>query len=79
MIDRETFLDVIDSFDVDYEISHDTTDMILVFIPTPRANAMIKQEVFADDIADALADAGANIYDVITEDLRDGIQVGIEF
>lgn len=79
MIDRETFLDVIDSFDVDYEISYDTTDMILVFIPTPRANAMIKQEVFADEIQYAIADAGANIYDVIVEDLRDGIQVGIEF
>ena len=79
MIDRETFLDVIDSFDVDYEISHDTRDMILVFIPDQGAMAMQNKDVFGDEIQDAIADAGANIYDVIINDLSDGIQVGIEF
>ena len=68
MIDRET-----------YEISHDTTDMILVFIPDQRANSMQKKEVFGYEIQDAIADAGAKIYDVIIRDLSDGIQVGIEF
>ena len=73
---RDRFLDSMDGFGVPYSISYETANMILAQVNFGNQFSSLDVDDLQDWISYKL---GLPIFDVIIEENRDGVQVGLEF
>ena len=77
---RQIFIEAIEAFGVPYEISYDQANLILAFVPFSRNTPYPFMPGDIDDLHYYIADqVGIPVYDVILEETRDGVQIGIDY
>lgn len=74
---RRIFIDAIEAFGVPYTITYDEGNMILAQVDF---SDIFFGQNDVDDLQDWMAhEVGIPIYDLILEENRDGVQVGIDY
>lgn len=73
---KNLFLDALEIFGVEYVISYETRNMILAQLDF--SNQFAPSDI--DDLQELVAyELGIPIFDVILEENRDGVQVGVDY
>ena len=77
---REIFIDAIEAFDAPYSISYDRNNMILATLLFSRATPYAFMPGDIDDLHYFIAErVGIPVYDVILEELSNGVTIGIDY
>jgi len=77
---RTIFLEALVEYTTNFEVVQDAADMILAFVPFSRNTPYDFMPGDIDDLHYYIADkVGISVYDVVLEELSDGVHIGIDY